>query len=177
MKTAWIGVLGVCGLALAAALHRPQSPSAPNEVSALLDRFHDAASRADEAEYFSLFADDGVFLGTDATERWSKEQLRGYAKPYFSQGRGWTYLPRPNGRHITLSKDGGVAWFDEVLDNAKYGECRGSGVLVRDAASWKIVQYNLTVPIPNDLLPEVASMIRKDAKPAKADGPAKGTGK
>lgn len=146
--------------------------SGPDEIVKTLDRFHDAASRADENEYFGLFAADGVFLGTDASERWSKEQFRAYAKPYFAQGRGWTYLPRPNGRFVTVSRDGGVAWFDEVLDNAKFGECRGSGVLVRDDKGWKIAQYNLTVPVPNDLLPKVADMIKAMPKPDAGKGAA-----
>ncbi|MFN9993591.1 MAG: nuclear transport factor 2 family protein, partial [Phycisphaerales bacterium] len=41
-----------------------------------------------------------------------------------------------------------------------YGECRGSGVLLRLNDEWKIVQYNLTVPIPNDMLADVARDIR-----------------
>lgn len=36
--------------------------------------------------------------------------------------------------------------------NEKYGECRGSGVLLREGGEWRIAQYNLTVPIPNDLM-------------------------
>jgi len=161
MKT-WILALTL-GVAFAgvAALGPSRAPSGPAAVAAVLDKFHDAASRADENEYFGLFADDGVFLGTDGGERWTKEQFQAYARPYFAQGRGWTYLPRPNARFVTISTDGSVAWFDEMLDNAKYGECRGSGVLVRSGDSWRIVQYNLSVPVPNDMLPEVADMIRK----------------
>lgn len=143
---------------------RAGGASPPGDIAKVLDDLHDSASRADENAYFGLFAADGVFLGTDGTERWSKEEFRAYAKPYFSKGQGWTYLPRPNSRHIAVSTDGGVAWFDELLDNAKYGECRGSGVLVSTPEGWKIVQYNLSVPVPNDLLPKVADMI-KDAAP------------
>ncbi len=161
MKTSFLALALAAALAAAAAMHEPHPSRGPDAVAAVLDKFHDAASRADENEYFGLFADDGVFLGTDGSERWTKEQFRAYAKPYFSQGRGWTYLPRPNARFITISTDGSVAWFDEMLDNAKYGECRGSGVLVRSDGAWKIAQYNLSVPVPNDLLPEVAAMIGK----------------
>jgi hypothetical protein len=168
MKTGVIALLAALGLGVAAVLSDPQRPAGPNDVAKVLDQFHDAASRADEAAYFGLMAEDGVFLGTDASERWSKEQFRAYAKPYFSQGRGWTYLPRPNARFITVSADGGVAWFDEVLDNAKYGECRGSGVLVSSEKGWKIKQYNLTVPIPNDLMDRVAGLIKETKKPAPA---------
>lgn len=126
-------------------------------VGGMLDDFHVAASLADGERYFGHFAPDGVFLGTDATERWTVEQFRAYARPYFEKGQGWTYTAKE--RHISFSPDGGVAWFDERLDNVKWGECRGSGVLVRMGETWKISQYNLTVPIPNDLLPEVCAKI------------------
>jgi len=40
-------------------------------IDAVLTSLHQAASDADGELYFSLFADDAVFMGTDATERWS----------------------------------------------------------------------------------------------------------
>jgi hypothetical protein len=97
------------------------------EVIKVLNSFHQAAASADGDKYFSLLSDDAVFLGTDASERWSKVQFSTYATPYFSKGKGWTYLPRE--RHVAFSSAGSVAWFDELLDNEKYGECRGTGVL------------------------------------------------
>lgn len=130
----------------------------------VLRDFHDAAAHADGARYFAHLTPDAVFVGTDATERWSKDQFKAYAEPYFSKGKGWTYTPHDC--HIVISADGNTAWFDEQLDNAKYGPCRGSGVLVRagkptDAdQGWKIAQYVLSVPIPNDLMPKVAEIIR-----------------
>jgi len=131
-------------------------------IGAVLDDFHDAAAKADGPRYFALFAPDGVFLGTDDTERWTVDEFRAYAEPYFSQGKGWIYLA--SDRHIRIHTAGSTAWFDEKLDNEKYGRCRGSGVLVKHAGAWKIAQYNLTVPIPNDLLADVAVKIREAAK-------------
>ena len=141
---------------------RPQQPSPTSTdpaIAAVLDDFHAAASQADGARYFAHFATDGVFIGTDASERWTVTEFRAYAEPYFSKGKGWTYTPRD--RHIATAKDGQTAWFDEKLTNEKYGECRGSGVLVREAGAWKIAQYNLTVPVPNDMLADVARQIRE----------------
>ncbi|WGL16953.1 pectate lyase [Microbulbifer bruguierae] len=126
-------------------------------IAAQLDRFHQAASDADSEGYFNLFSKDGVFLGTDATERWSVAEFKQYAKPYFDQGKGWTYVPRDR----TIVLHGDVAWFDELLDNASYGECRGSGVLVREDGQWKIAQYNLHFPIPNDLADQITKMIKE----------------
>jgi len=140
-----------------------QNPAAPTQIEAavarVLDDFHDAASKADGTRYFAQLAPDAVFLGTDAGERWTKEAFRAFAEPYFSQGKGWTYVARD--RHIALAPERTVAWFDEKLTNAKYGECRGTGVLRLIDGQWRIAQYHLTVPIPNELAEKVIAMIRE----------------
>lgn len=130
----------------------------PNDeaaVAAVLDDFHQAASEADGARYFGHFAENAVFLGTDITERWTLEQFKAYALPYFDKGQGWTYTPQS--RHLYFS--GATAWFDEILHNEGFGACRGSGVLVKVDGQWKVAQYHLTVPIPNALLRRVVEMI------------------
>ncbi len=133
--------------------------SAMASIEAVLDDFHAAASEADEERYFAHFAPTGVFFGTDASERWTRDQFRAYAHPHFSQGKGWTYHPRD--RHVAVSGGGDTAWFDEMLDNAKYGECRGTGVLLRLDGVWKIEQYHLTIPIPNELSGDFVAKIRE----------------
>lgn len=133
-------------------------------VERALDALHDAASRADESRYFSLFAPDAIFLGTDATERWTLTEFRAYSHPYFSQGRGWTYHAQD--RHVAFGPDGRTAWFDESLTNAKLGLCRGSGVLVKKPdGDWRIAQYNLSIPIPNTLAERVVGLIRAEGGP------------
>jgi ketosteroid isomerase-like protein len=134
------------------------SEEAKVAIARVLDDFHDAASKADGARYFAHLAPDAVFLGTDASERWTKDAFRAFAEPYFSKGKGWTYVPKD--RHIDLAPGGAVAWFDEKLENAKYGECRGTGVLRHIDGAWRIAQYNLTIPIPNELSAKVVEMIR-----------------
>jgi len=127
-------------------------------VNTTLDAWHRAAAEADEALYFGAMAPEFIFLGTDATERWDLASFRAFAHPYFAKGKAWTFTPRE--RHVILSPRGDVAWFDEKLDSASYGECRGSGVLRRINGEWKIAHYNLTIPIPNDLAKTVVEMIR-----------------
>lgn len=128
-------------------------------IDKTLDALHAAASKPDEAKYFALFAPGAVFIGTDATERWTIEEFRSYAHGRFATGKGWTYVPR--GRHVNVDTAAGYAFFDELLDNEKYGECRGTGVLKRVGDKWLIVQYQLTMPLPNDLLESVAKEIRR----------------
>ena len=140
-----------------------QAPaSARDSVSRVLDDFHDAASHADYPRYFSHFAREAVFIGTDATERWTVQEFRVYARRRFDAGDGWTYVPRV--RHVYVSASGNTAWFDEILDNDHYGTTRSTGVLVREDGAWKIAQYHLTIPIPNDLADTVVAMIRAQAK-------------
>lgn len=128
------------------------------EVAAVLDDWHQAAARADEARYFAHFTPDAVFLGTDATERWTRDAFQKWARPYFARGKAWSF--RAVERHVALSADGKVAWFDEALETPNLGPARGSGVLVRQGRTWRIAQYNLSVPIPNPLMADVKQRIQ-----------------
>ena len=132
---------------------------ATKAIDGVLNSFHQAASDADGDLYFSLFAEGAIFMGTDATERWTVEEFKAFAEPYFSEGRGWTYTKTE--RHVYVSVDGETAWFDEMLWNEKYGTCRGTGVLVLTEDGWRIAQYNLTFPIPNHLSPEITARIKE----------------
>jgi hypothetical protein len=125
----------------------------------LLDRFHGAAAKAQFDEYFASFTADGVFIGTDASERWTVDQFKAYAKPHFDRGRGWTYTVAE--RRVNVSADGRHASFDELLDNASLGRCRGTGVLRRVDGKWRIEQYHLTIPVPNDLATDLVKRIRE----------------
>lgn len=118
-------------------------------VAAALDALHRAAAEADGATYFDLFAPDGVFVGTDASERWTAAEFRAYAEPYFAAGRGWTYVPRLRNVAVADTVCRCVAWFDEILDSEAYGTSRGAGVMVRDDdGRWRVLVYDLSFPIP-----------------------------
>ncbi len=132
-------------------------------INEVLDNFHRAAAAADRDTYLGLMTTDGVFLGTDATERWQGESWREFVDGYFSKGQGWTYTPTT--RHVDLSRDGRSAWFDELLHNDSLGQCRGSGVLLLEDGQWRIAQYNLSVPIPNALVGNVVTDIRAATAP------------
>lgn len=152
-------------LAMTATWAEPDASVARTGINHVLDAWHKAAAKADESQYFGYFTKDAVFLGTDAHERWTRDEFRKWAHPYFSRGKAWSFTPRE--RHITLSEDGRIAWFDEKLDTPNLGPCRGSGVLMRQGNDWKIAQYNLSVPIPNDLMAKVKKLIEDTDKPGK----------
>jgi phosphohistidine phosphatase SixA len=122
---------------------------------------------ADEDAYFGAFAPGAVFLGTDPAERWTVDAFKSFALPYFTErDSAWIYVPQS--RHVTVDPGGQVAWFDEELGNASYGLCRGTGALRRIDGRWRITLYDLTVPVPNDLMGAVVRRIkaREDGRPA-----------
>jgi len=136
----------VAALALAAA-----APPTPEEdAAAVIDALHAAASSADGAAYFDLFTPNARFIGTDATERWTLDEFRAYAGPYFARGQGWTYTPVERTVTVAPIQCLCIAWFDEVLHNDSYGVTRGSGVLRKTRSGWKIEQYVLSFAVPND---------------------------
>jgi hypothetical protein len=139
---------------------RDQRP-ARRDPAHTLDDFHDAAAKADFVRYFAHWTAKSVFLGTDATERWVGEAFKTFAKPHFDKGTGWTYKPRD--RKVTQVNDS-IAFFDELLDHDKLGTCRGSGMLRLEDGNWKILQYNLSIPIPNDKAADVAALITGEPK-------------
>ncbi|MCU0865654.1 MAG: nuclear transport factor 2 family protein [Planctomycetes bacterium] len=135
-----------------------QAPGAIGEVARVLDDFHDAAANGDEDRYFAILPDDALFLGTDATERWTGLQFRKEHRRYFQRPSAWTYVALQ--RHVVIEADGNLALFDEIFDNDSYGECRGSGVMWKRDGRWVLRQYHLTIPVPNDLAPGIARHIR-----------------
>ena len=99
-----------------------------------------------------------IFIGTDATENWTKKEFQDYSKPYFDRGKAWDFKVLE--RNVFLDSTGKFAWFDENL-KTKRGTFRGSGVLVKKA-TWKIKHYVLSVPIPNDDIEDVVKITRKN---------------
>ena len=152
-----LAVLAAVPLALAC--RSPSTASEADERAAIdrvLDGWHAAAARADLDGYLGVMDEDAVYLGTDATERWTQPQFRAFCAPYFAEGRGWKYEPRE--RHVVV--EGDLAWFDEHLVNEKYGDCRGTGVLRRRDREWKLAHYSLTFLIPNERARAVIELVR-----------------
>lgn len=117
------------------------------EINTMLDNWHKAAAEADFDGYFGPIHEDGRYLGTDATERWTKADFIGFAQPYFDKGKAWNFTATV--RKVILAKEGNYAWFDEVLETWM-GPCRGTGILMKTDDGWKIMQYNLAVLVAND---------------------------
>ncbi len=124
-------------------------------VSKVLDDLNLFAAQADYKNYFDLFAEESIYIGTEAGEVWNKEEFMAWSKPYFDRGKAWNFTSLK--RNIYFSTDGTYAWFDELLDT-QMKICRGSGVLEKIGGKWKIRQYVLSVTVPNDVVDEVTKI-------------------
>lgn len=141
-KYIFLGLLNFYSLSFFAQNESPQ-----NDVNQLVDLWHKAASEANFKQYFDVMEDDAIFIGTDATEYWNKQEFENYAKPHFDKGKAWSFTTLE--RHIYFDSTGNTAWFDELLDT-QMKICRGSGVLVKTGGRWKIKHYVLSMTIPNE---------------------------
>lgn len=112
-----------------------------------LSNWHIAAAEANYQNYFGKMDSISVFIGTDASENWDKAEFESFSKPYFDQGKAWSFSALE--RNIYTNKDGSFLWFDELLDTWM-GICRGSGVIENSDGKLSIKHYVLSVTVPND---------------------------
>ena len=126
------------------------------EISTMLDAWHNAAACNDQQGYFDKIDDQGIYIGTDSTEIWTRQEFYDWSSPYFAEEKGWAF--QKQSRNIYLSEDGKMAWFDELLNYGK-GTLRGSGVLIKRESDWQIIHYVLSVPVPNEKYLEVMKLI------------------
>jgi ketosteroid isomerase-like protein len=124
-------------------------------IASMLDSFNRAAAEANYEKYFSYYTKDAIFIGTDATENWNKDEFMVWAKPFFDKKRTWNFTAIQ--RHIFIGEDNNVAWFNELL-STQMKICRGSGVLIKQNQAWKVQQYVLSTTIPNSLIDSVVAL-------------------
>lgn len=127
-------------------------------IHTFMDAWHLAATNANYENYFSKLDTTSIFIGTDASENWSKEAFARFSKPYFDKGKAWDF--KTLDRNVYFNEDGSVAWFDELL-STWMGTCRGSGVLTNTKNGWILKHYVLSVAIPNEAIKEVITVKRK----------------
>lgn len=128
------------------------------DINKFMDEWHLAAARADADKFFGSMSEDGIYIGTDQTERWLRDEIREWSKKYFDRKSAWDFKPLE--RQVHLSEDGQYAWFNETLDTWM-GICRGSGILVKTGNGWLIKQYHLSVTIDNDKIDGFLKVIGK----------------
>ncbi len=132
-----------------------QDMGSEHQINTVLDAWHQAASNADFDGYFDKMTNEGVFIGTDATENWQNKAFKEFSKPYFDRGKAWSFTAVERNVYINETTD--FAWFDELLDT-QMKLCRGSGVLKKIDGQWKIAHYVLSIAIPNEYVNEVIEL-------------------
>ncbi len=127
-------------------------------INRLMNNWHKAAADANANAFFDFMDDDCIYIGTDATERWTKKEVVQFAKPYFDKGKAWSFEPIE--RQVYFSGNKKTAWFNETL-NTWMGVCRSSGVLEKKKGKgkWKLKHYHLSVTVPNDKMKEFIRML------------------
>lgn len=124
----------------------------------IMDDWHHAAAVADEDVFFNTLAPQGIYIGTDASERWTKQEFKAFAMPYFQRDTAWAFTPLE--RQFYYSQDGMVAWFNETLDTWM-GTCRGSGILEKTAQGWVLQHYHLAIAVPNEKVKGYLELLKK----------------
>ena len=119
-------------------------------------QWHDDAAHARPA-YFDKIARDGIYIGTDKTERWKREAFREWAKTAFARPVAWAFTPLH--RNVRFSPDRTFIWFDEQV-RSSMGILQATGVVRPAGASFEIVHYQLSIAVPNDVIPQVTATIK-----------------
>lgn len=137
-------------------------PAAPalsqshDDIHKFIDKWHQAAAQANAKVFFDSMDEHCIYIGTDASERWTKSDFITFAKPYFDRGKAWDFKPYDRDLHVPLN--GEYVWFSELLDTWM-GVCRGSGILRKKPTGWTILQYHLSVTVPNEIINDFIKLV------------------
>lgn len=131
-------------------------------VEKVLNDWHQASATADADAFFGAMTEDGIYLGTDASERWLRDELRKWSKFAFERDTAWAFTASK--REIYFSENQKIAWFEEMLDT-QMGTCRASGVLAKVDGAWKIKHYDLSIMVPNDLVKDFKKLVAMGGLP------------
>lgn len=152
--------LGVSGAA-----HAATDATLTRQVNAFVDGWHDDAANTRMA-YFDKIARDGVYIGTDRTELWTRDEFKAWSKKYFDAKSAWTF--KATRRNVYASADKSLIWFDELLDTKNMGPAMASGVLRKTKTGFEIVHYQLSLAVPNAVNDQVVGIIANhEQKPKK----------
>lgn len=140
-----------------------QGPIHVRLLDSLVTQWHQAAAEANAAAFFGFMHPTAIYIGTDATERWTKNEFVTFAKPYFDKGKAWDFKTIER-KCYTKPEITNMAWFDETLDTWM-GICRASGILVFENQQWTIIHYHLSLTVPNQKVKQVIDIINPTHEP------------
>lgn len=152
----FLGLTGLAGLA-----HAEADAALTKQVNAFVDEWHGDAASA-RLTFFDKMAPDGVYIGTDRTELWRRDEFKTWARKYFDRKSAWNF--KATRRNVYASSDKSLIWFDELLDTPNMGPCMASGVIRKTAKGFEIVHYQLSMAVPNEVADQVTRLIGEHAK-------------
>jgi hypothetical protein len=158
-------IVACCLFVASVALHAQalDEPALKRRVNAFVDEWHDDAAHARLA-YFDKMAADGVYIGTDKTELWQRDEFKAWAKRFFERKSAWAF--KAIRRNLYASADQSMIWFDELLDT-QMGVCMASGVIRNTGKGFEIVHYQLSMAVPNEVGGQVTRLVKEfEAKQA-----------
>lgn len=141
----------------------PSSQALVASLNAFIDEWHEDAATSRLA-YFDKIAPDGIYIGTDQTERWNRAEFRIWAAESFAKPSAWVFTPLH--RNIFVAPNMDLAWFDEQLASAM-GVLQASGIVRTSGEELAILHYQLSLTIPNNLVSEVIKL-RAGERPSHA---------
>lgn len=114
-----------------------------------IDNWHKNASQMNLELYFDAIAENGVYIGTDPEEFWTKSEFKNWVNKTIKLKSGFYF--QTIDRNIFFNDEEDMAWFNEKL-NTSIGICHATGVVTQMRNGWKINYYQLSVTVPNELL-------------------------
>jgi hypothetical protein len=125
------------------------------QVNAFVDGWHDDAAHTRPA-YFDKIAPQGIYIGTDKSEIWTRDQFKAWARPFWERKKAWAFTAQK--RNVYYSPDRRYVWLDEQL-TTQMGTCQASGVLRNTGDGFLVEHYQLSMAVPNALNAGIAKAI------------------
>ena len=129
--------------------------SAEQEIGAVIKKMMDALNEGDATKLDALLSDrpGAIHIGTDPSERWTKQQLLANIKEAMSVGGNEV---RAEHDEVHVDVEGDVAWTEGtgkfVNESGAQRAVRITGVLVREGGEWKVTQAHASIGLPNEEL-------------------------
>jgi ketosteroid isomerase-like protein len=141
--------------AQAQSLNKAHEDYDTDSLNSFMDSWHLAAAQADAERFFGMMAEDGIYIGTDKTERWLRDELREWSTKAFERESAWTFTSKE--RNWQIHEKEGFAIADELLDTWM-GPCRATAVIRLKNEHWEIIHYQLSVTIDNDKIEQFKNL-------------------
>lgn len=129
-----------------------------DELAVLIRDWYYAASEGQTKEFFDYFLQDErtVYFGSDPGEIWyGYEAVRAGLMQNFGIYGKWTIMSK---NLVVRQLDDSAFFTDDVELSVRQGgnsfaeDARISGVLIRTAGGWKIIQVHMSFGVPNTKL-------------------------